>query len=88
MNVALKKADADGFESRKLEAKKRGRLRGLGIACAIESAGAAFGPEQLPEFGALRITPDGTLTLSAGSGDAGQGHKTAFTQIANHLLGW
>ena len=88
MNVALKKADADGFESRKLEAKKRGRLRGLGIACAIESAGAAFGPEQLPEFGALRITPDGTLTLSAGSGDAGQGHTTAFTQIANHLLGW
>ena len=88
MNIALKKADVEEFESRKQEATKRGRLRGLGVACAIESAGAAFGLEQLPEFGALRITPDGTLTLSAGSGDAGQGHATAFAQIANHLLGW
>ncbi|MFK7836606.1 MAG: xanthine dehydrogenase family protein molybdopterin-binding subunit [Sulfitobacter sp.] len=88
LNVALKAADADGFDARRQKAAKRGRLRGLGIACAIESAGAAFGPDQLPEFGGLRITPDGTLTLSAGSGDAGQGHKTAFAQIANHLLGW
>jgi carbon-monoxide dehydrogenase large subunit len=60
----------------------------LGISCAIESAGAALGPDQLPEFGALRVTPDGTLTLTAGSGDAGQGHATALTQIAQHLLGW
>ena len=88
LNVALDAADAVGFEARKQEAANRGLLRGLGIACAIESAGAAFGPDQLPEFGALQIAPDGTLTLTAGSGDAGQGHATAYSQIANHLLGW
>ena len=88
LEVALHAADAERFEERRREAAGRGRLRGLGIACAIESAGAAFGADQMPEYGALTVSPDGTLTLTAGSGDAGQGHATVLTQIARHLLGW
>lgn len=88
LNVALDAADYDGFPARREAAAKNGRLRGLGIACAIESAGAAFGPDQLPEYGAILVDPDGILTLTAGSGDAGQGHLTVLSQIAYHLLGW
>ena len=88
MNVALNAADAEGFAARRAKAKSRGRLRGLGVSCAIESAGAAIGPDQMPEYGALHVAPNGTLTLTAGSGDAGQGHRTALSQIARHMLGW
>jgi carbon-monoxide dehydrogenase large subunit len=84
LDTALKAAHWDGFEDRRKAAAAQGKLRGLGLACAIETAGSA----DMPEFGAFGIAPDSGLTIVAGSGDCGQGHATAFRQIAEHLLGW
>jgi carbon-monoxide dehydrogenase large subunit len=88
LDAGLKAANWDSFESRREAAAKRGRLRGLGLAYAIESAGAGIDVGQFPEFGAFSISHDSGLTVSAGSGDSGQGHATVFGQIAEHLLGW
>ncbi len=87
LDVALQAADASGFPARQAEAAARGRLRGLGIACAIEPAGGGPTGAQMPEFAALEAGGEG-LQMAIGSGDAGQGHATTFRQIAEHLLGW
>jgi carbon-monoxide dehydrogenase large subunit len=41
MDLALGMADWKGFEKRRAEARKRGKLRGIGISNSIEKAGAA-----------------------------------------------
>jgi carbon-monoxide dehydrogenase large subunit len=88
LDTALNAARWETFEDRRKAAAARGQLRGLGLACAIESAGSG-GPEgQFPEFAALHAAPGSGLTISTGSGDCGQGHATVFGQIAERLLGW
>jgi carbon-monoxide dehydrogenase large subunit len=83
MDMALKLADVAGFEARKAESKKRGRLRGLGIVNAIEQAA---GPAQ-PEYAEIRFNPSGTAALLMGTKNQGQGHETMFKQILNEKLG-
>jgi carbon-monoxide dehydrogenase large subunit len=82
MDLALKSADVAGFPARREEAKKRGKLRGLGLANAIEQAA---GPQ--PEFAEIRFSPSGTATLMMGSKNQGQGHETTFKQILHERLG-
>jgi carbon-monoxide dehydrogenase large subunit len=79
---ALVVADYGGFAARKKAAKKQGRLRGIGIGCYLEIAGAF--PEE-----AARITfPGGrAVTVSIGAGASGQGHKTVFGKVAARRLG-
>ena len=83
LDMALKLADVAGFEARKAESKKRGRLRGLGIVNAIEQAA---GTAQ-PEYAEIRFNPSGTAALLMGTKDQGQGHETMFKQILNERLG-
>ena len=71
------------FEGRRAEAARRGKLRGIGIANAIERAGAP----QNGEFAQIRFDADGTATLFMGSKNQGQGHETVFRQIACDRLG-
>ncbi len=86
MDLALKAADWDGFEARRAEAAGRGKLRGIGIANAIESAG---GPHRKPleEAAEIRFDSGGSMTLLLGSHNHGQGHETVFRQIAATHLG-
>ena len=86
MDVALREADWAGFEARRTEAAGRGRLRGIGIANAIEIAG---GPQAQPnEEGAeIRFDAQGNATVLLGGHNHGQGHETAFRQVALSLLG-
>ena len=83
MDMALQLADVAGFEARKAESRKRGRLRGLGIINAIEQAA---GPAQ-PEYAEIRFNPSGTAALLMGTKNQGQGHETMFKQILNDKLG-
>lgn len=85
--AALEAADWAGFPARRAEAEARGLLRGMGLACAIESAGARSPAHQQPEFAALTLDAQG-LTLRTGAGDCGQGHEAAFTALAHRFLGW
>jgi carbon-monoxide dehydrogenase large subunit len=79
---ALALADYTGFAARKKAAKKQGRLRGIGIGCYLEIAGAF--PEE-----AARITFPGAkaVNVSIGSGASGQGHQTVFGRVAARRLG-
>ena len=79
---ALAQADVKGFKQRKRESKRAGKLRGLGVACYVETT-AAMTTEQ----GAIRFNADGTVTIVTGTLDYGQGHASAFAQVLTEKLG-
>jgi aerobic carbon-monoxide dehydrogenase large subunit len=71
-----------GFAARRAASDKSGRLRGIGVACFLETARGA------PNEGAeIRFGDDDTVTLLVGTQSNGQGHETAYPQIAADLLG-
>jgi carbon-monoxide dehydrogenase large subunit len=82
MDEALELADYQGFAARRAESRRRGRLRGIGVANAIEKAA---GPQ--PEYAEIRFDPSGGATVLMGSKNQGQGHETIFKQILNERLG-
>jgi carbon-monoxide dehydrogenase large subunit len=86
MDLALARADHAGFEKRRAEARTRGRLRGLGIANAIEVAGGPYTALN-PDTAEIRVNPDGSVTVRTGSTSMGQGNETAFAQIVSERLG-
>jgi len=71
-----------GFAERRRAAAERGRLRGLGIACFLETSRGTPG-----ERAEIRFEPDGRIALALGTQSNGQGHETSFSQIAAELLG-
>jgi len=71
-----------GFAARRREAADRGRLRGLGIACFLETSRGTPG-----ERAEIRFEPDGRIALVLGTQSNGQGHETSFAQVAADLLG-
>jgi carbon-monoxide dehydrogenase large subunit len=73
---------ADGFAARRQAAAQRGRLRGLGIACFLETSRGTPG-----ERAEIRFEPDGRVALVLGTQSNGQGHETSFAQIAADLMG-
>ncbi len=82
MDQALAAIDAAGFPARRAAAQARGRCRGLGRAVYIEQSG--FPPD---EFAELRFDPSGALTILMGTQSSGQGHQTAYAQLAVERLG-
>jgi carbon-monoxide dehydrogenase large subunit len=86
MELALAAAEWNGFAARREDSARRGMLRGIGIANAIE---IAAGPFRAPneEGAGIRFEPDGGATLLLGCHNHGQGHETAFRQLAASLLG-
>jgi carbon-monoxide dehydrogenase large subunit len=81
MDLALAAADWAGFAARRAAAEARGKLRGIGLANAIE---AAAGP--VPEYAEIRFQPSGSAILLMGTKTHGQGHETAFKQILYEKL--
>ena len=86
MDLALAQADRAGFETRRAEAGRRGMLRGLGVANPIEVAGGPY-TAMNPDTAELRVNPDGSVAVFAGSTSMGQGNETAFAQIVSDRLG-
>jgi carbon-monoxide dehydrogenase large subunit len=75
-------ADYAGFPARRAESQRRGKLRGLGVVSTVEASNAG-----LIEHAEIRFDPTGTVTLSVGTHDHGQGHATTFRQILCDQLG-
>jgi carbon-monoxide dehydrogenase large subunit len=73
---------SEGFAARRRAAADRGKLRGLGIACFLETSRGTPG-----ERAEIRFEPDGCIMLVLGTQSNGQGHETSFPQIAADLLG-
>jgi aerobic carbon-monoxide dehydrogenase large subunit len=95
LDEALKLADYAGFPARKAESERRGKLRGIGIACYIEacgiapsavvgSLGAGVG---LWESAKVRFTHTGKVQVMTGTHTHGQGHETTFAQVVVGKLG-
>jgi carbon-monoxide dehydrogenase large subunit len=82
LSDCLVKADYKGFEKRRAESRKHGKLRGLGMSNTVEASNSG-----LIEQAELRFDAGGTLTVAMGTHDHGQGHATAFRQIIADKLG-
>src|SRR5215831_5527060 len=88
-------ADYDGFEKRRAQAARRGRLRGIGMACYVESSGVApsrfagaFGARVgFYEAASIRVEPDGAVRAMLGTHNHGQGHATTLAQILSSRFG-
>ena len=95
LKKALELADVKGFNKRKREAARHGKLRGLGYSTYIEACGIA--PSQavgalgcgvgLWESAEVRVNPTGTVEVLTGTHAHGQGHETTFAQLVSERLG-
>jgi carbon-monoxide dehydrogenase large subunit len=82
LSEAQRLADVASVAARRSEARRRGKLLGLGLSNTIERAAA-------PGFEAaeVRFDSSGTVTLHSGSITQGQGHETIYKQILCDRLG-
>jgi carbon-monoxide dehydrogenase large subunit len=95
LDLGLKASDYAGFAARRAESKSRGKLRGIGLSTYVEACGIApsavvgsLGARAgLYESGIVRVHPTGSVTLFTGAHSHGQGHETAFAQLAAEYLG-
>jgi carbon-monoxide dehydrogenase large subunit len=72
----------EDFAAQRAEAATAGRRVGIGLACYVEGTGV--GPY---EGGHVEIDTAGRVRVSTGLTSQGQGHQTAFAQIAADELG-
>ncbi len=81
MARAQEVGDWKGFGKRLADARRRKKLRGIGLATYIEVCGGAG-----PQLAIVRLESDGSVKVVIGSQSTGQGHQTAYAQlIAEHL---
>ena len=81
MKRAMELADWKGFALRRREAKKRGKLLGLGLANYVESSIGA--PN---EQARITVRPEGRVDVVIGTQPSGQGHETSFAQVVSDLM--
>ena len=77
----LREVDYASWKGRQ-GAARDGRLRGLGLACFVESS--AGGP---PETARVTVGPGGGIEVRTGASSLGQGVETGLAQICAELLG-
>ena len=82
MDRALEAADWKGFDKRRSESRRRGKLRGRGLAVYLEWTGAL--PTETVD---IEIDADGTVTVFSGTQAMGQGLETTYTQLVQEVLG-
>ena len=81
MARAQEVGDWKGFRKRWAQARRRNKLRGIGLATYIEVCGGAG-----PQLAIVQLERDGNAKVVIGSQSTGQGHQTAYAQlIAQHL---
>jgi len=78
----LRAAAWDDFPRRQAQARAQGRYIGIGLAHGIKGTGR--GPF---EFGNVRVSPTGRITVSTGAAAMGQGLATALAQICAETFG-
>jgi aerobic carbon-monoxide dehydrogenase large subunit len=95
LDMALGLADRQGFAARRQQSESRGKLRGQGLACWIESSGAAPSAAVtalgcragLYEAAKVRVHPTGGVSVFTGAHSHGQGHETTFAQVVAEKFG-
>ena len=79
---ALEVSDYDNFAKRRKESRRQGKLRGIAVGSYLEVTAPPSG-----ELGKITFEPDGTVKLTTGTLDYGQGHATPFAQVLAAQLG-
>jgi carbon-monoxide dehydrogenase large subunit len=85
LDMALGAAGYEDLRREQRTRRERGDRLQLGIGISVYVEMTAVG---IPtEFGEARAEPDGTFVVSAGTTSTGQGHETAYAQVAATALG-
>ncbi len=93
LDVALEKLGYAELRKEQEEARKEGRLIGIGLASFTEVVGAGPGKHydiaglRMFDSAELRVHPTGKAVLKLGVKSQGQGHETTFAQIVAAELG-
>jgi carbon-monoxide dehydrogenase large subunit len=93
LDVGLEAIGYEDFLKEKAEAKKEGRLLGIGISTMTEPLGAGNSREydilgiKMFDSAELRVHMTGKAILRTGAKSQGQGHETTWAQIVAHELG-
>ena len=82
MSAALALGDWNGFPARRDAARRRGRLRGIGVANYVEVT-SGFPTERVE----ITVRPEGRIDAVIGTLSSGQGHETSFAQLLVEWLG-
>jgi carbon-monoxide dehydrogenase large subunit len=95
LEKAIALGDVAGFEARRVESAKKGKLRGLGLSTWIEACGIA--PSHLVgilgsrvglyDAATVRVNATGNISVMTGAHSHGQSHETVFAQIVAAKLG-
>jgi carbon-monoxide dehydrogenase large subunit len=82
MKKALALSEWSDFRNRRAESKKRGMLRGIGLANYVE---LTMGYPR--EWSKITVKPEGEVEVAVGTLSSGQGHETSFAQCVSEWLG-
>lgn len=84
LDEAVAAADWPGFEARRAGAKRRGRLRGIGLSVFVEVAG-----NSITENDSARVCfePGGRVVLHCETQSSGQSHDLVFRNAMSRALG-
>ena len=93
LDIALDAIGYANFKEEQEEARKRGKLLGIGISTMTEPLGAGNSREydiigiKMFDSAELRVHMTGKAILRTGAKTQGQGHETTWAQIVAHELG-
>ena len=93
LDIGLEAIGYADFKQEQEEARKRGRLLGIGISTMTEPLGAGNSREydilgiKMFDSAELRVHMTGKAILRTGAKTQGQGHETTWAQIVAHELG-
>ncbi|HXQ83986.1 MAG TPA: xanthine dehydrogenase family protein molybdopterin-binding subunit [Xanthobacteraceae bacterium] len=82
MERAMELGDWKDFKKRRAEARKRKRLRGIGLCCYLETTGGY--PRERAD---VTVHPQGRVDVVVGTLSSGQSHETTFAQCVAEWLG-
>ncbi|MBI5879765.1 MAG: molybdopterin-dependent oxidoreductase [Chloroflexi bacterium] len=95
LDKALEMVGYADLRKQQAEARKQGKLIGIGVSTYLEACGLA--PSALVgslgagagqwESALVRVMPTGTINVYTGSHSHGQGHETTFAQVVSRELG-
>jgi carbon-monoxide dehydrogenase large subunit len=83
IDQGMKLADWNGFDARLAQAKRRGRLRGRGMAAFLEWTGADVFEERVT----VTVSGDGSIEIFSATQAMGQGLATSYAQLAVDVFG-
>jgi len=81
LDKALSLADWQGFARREADSRRRGRWRGRGVACFLETAGG-----MLKESAKIHFSEDDLVEVRTAAQSNGQGHSASLARVVAETL--